>query len=503
MPVHRVGKIKHRATLTALDPQFERRVQSPKPPVPPVTASPYDTCQPADRPRASQLLESQDIHTIDDEFAQAGTSILDYLETGAIADHEGQNKDNRSVQETRSHTARLELLNLDEWDENEAYDEDPPSCLRYSIEWKVTLNNKPISKDTEQNLVLAPRFYWSLFLRPKLEKLLQKKLPPSKRVTCDDTNVVVSVTGRSERDLTKRFDEADIDWFVIEKQLLAWGELFRAGKKLRVDLCFNYLEVGQQLPTSSKRVDKRGIGSATQQMLAERASQLDAEEEVCGQPPAWRDVYSLMRCPGPPCHLGPHCWRDPVGKKHYKLKTHQLRALINYVQQGGQLQTHDDVPEDIREQLYAEEQQRLGRHQKTTLSSSTSVPHINITNVLPEPSHQPLVSNTSTSMTPQPSSAPLAPRLLVPGHRDIAVKEYSDWQQSKVRSEALKAEFHKAHDVALADGLDLEQIYGDQDPNFFIKKGVKPGVARRFVSDIEYWVKRYKCASKMQDSDQG
>jgi hypothetical protein len=85
----------------------------------------------------------------------------------------------------------------------------PPSCIHYLIEWKVTLNNKLITKDTEQDLVLAPNFYWSPFLRPKLEKLPRKKLSPNKRVRPDDTNVVVSVTERSERDLTKRFDETD------------------------------------------------------------------------------------------------------------------------------------------------------------------------------------------------------------------------------------------------------------------------------------------------------
>jgi hypothetical protein len=41
----------------------------------------------------------------------------------------------------------------------------------------------------------------------------------------------------------------------------------------------------------------------------------------------------------------------------------------------------------------------------------------------------------------------------------------------------LKAEFQKACDVALADGLDLEQIHKDQDPRFFTDKGVKIGVA--------------------------
>jgi hypothetical protein len=72
----------------------------------------------------------------------------------------------------------------------------------------------------------------------------------------DDISVVVSVIGRSERDLTKRFDEIEIDWPVIEKQLVVWGELFRAGKRLRVDLSFNYLEIGQPLPVSSRQGDK-------------------------------------------------------------------------------------------------------------------------------------------------------------------------------------------------------------------------------------------------------
>ena len=44
--------------------------------------------------------------------------------------------------------------------------------------------------------------------------------------TPDDTNVVVSVTGRSERDLTKRFNELDIEWPVVENQLVQWSDLF-------------------------------------------------------------------------------------------------------------------------------------------------------------------------------------------------------------------------------------------------------------------------------------
>jgi len=41
----------------------------------------------------------------------------------------------------------------------------------------------------------------------------------------------------------------------------------------------------------------------------------------------------------------------------------------------------------------------------------------------------------------------------------------------------LKAEFRKAYEVTLQDGLDLEQVYEDQDPGFFIQSGIKRGVA--------------------------
>jgi hypothetical protein len=196
-------------------------------------------------------------------------------------------------------------------------------------------------------------------------------------------------------------------------------------------------------------------------MLAERDAQIDAEEDASGQPSIWREVYGLMRCPGPPCHLGFYCWRDSVGKKYYKLKTHHLKSLIRYVEQSGELQIHEDVPEDIREQLYAEEQYRLERQQRATRMSATIYPSINITNVFPAQSLQPFIMVSSVET---PASDPLlnaisAHRLVISGLRDVTVNEYSDWQQSKVNDEMLKVEFQRARDVALEDGLDFEQVY--------------------------------------------
>lgn len=43
----------------------------------------------------------------------------------------------------------------------------------------------------------------------------------------------------------------------------------------------------------------------------------------------------------------------------------------------------------------------------------------------------------------------------------------------------------------MAEGLDLELVYEGQDAEFYIKKGVKSGVARRFVRDIRTWAEKF------------
>ena len=57
------------------------------------------------------------------------------------------------------------------------------------------------------------------------------------------TNVVVSMTDRSERDLNKHFDELDIGSPIIEKQLWRWDQLLRADKHLRVEVSFNFVNM--------------------------------------------------------------------------------------------------------------------------------------------------------------------------------------------------------------------------------------------------------------------
>ncbi|KAH8731952.1 hypothetical protein GQ44DRAFT_766994 [Phaeosphaeriaceae sp. PMI808] len=118
---------------------------------------------------------------------------------------------------TQLDSDRLGFLLLAEWDEYNSYDEDTSSRLRYSTECKVAVNNRVVAKDTEQDLVSVPAAHWHLYLKPKVEKLLNKKLAHNRHLEFGDTSVVVSVNDRSQRDLTKRFDDMDVDWSVIER----------------------------------------------------------------------------------------------------------------------------------------------------------------------------------------------------------------------------------------------------------------------------------------------
>ncbi|EPS32153.1 hypothetical protein PDE_07113 [Penicillium oxalicum 114-2] len=201
-----------------------------------------------------------------------------------------------------------------------AWDKQSPDRIHYQIEWRVKLNNRVVVKDTKQDLTQPPSSYWEQ-IKEDACNILRRKTARGRRVRLDDTDMVLSVN--SQRDIDKHFEGTSVDWTVVEKELPAGP-----------------------LPS---RTDKRGKSSVTTRMLADRDAQIDAEQ-ASGQHSIWRDVYRVMRCPGPPCrHEGQYCWQDPEGKRHHRLQTHHLKALIKYVEQGGVLKTHADVPDSVRE----------------------------------------------------------------------------------------------------------------------------------------------------------
>lgn len=116
--------------------------------------------------------------------------------------------------------------------------------------------------NTEQDLVLKPIAYWYEILKPKLDQPLQRKVAQNRHILCEDTTVAASVNYRTEPDVTNQFENLNIDWSMIEKQLVAWGALFRSGKKLRVNISFNYID--SRPPASTTKWGSKRDLSATQ-----------------------------------------------------------------------------------------------------------------------------------------------------------------------------------------------------------------------------------------------
>jgi len=279
-----------------------------------------------------------------------------------------------------------------------------------------------------------------------------------------------------------------VEWAAAEAQLVAWGDRFRDGKKLRVtlDLTFYYVDHVSVPKDNSAEHNKRGRQSATQRMLTELDEQTE-RDQGSGQGAVWRQVYELMRCIGPPCHLDPHCWRDIAGKKHYRLLTRQLKRLVRYKEEGNKLENHDDVPDDVRQELYAVEQQRFEHQQKTRNVPASSLPPIQITNVLPgqgSTAGETLSSDVPARQIAEASSE----RLKIVGRRDVVVQEYTRWQRSQVLSGDLKTQSSKAGNVVLKHGWDLEQLYRRKNTKFLVDGGILEGIAERFVEDISEWV---------------
>lgn len=163
--------------------------------------------------------------------------------------------------------------------------------------------------------------------------------------------------------------------------------------------------------------------------------------------------------------------------------------LTAHVDKGGKLDSHDDVPEDIRQALYLEAQQKFERgSNKTNSQLAFGAPYpINI-NLLPaQGTHESVIATSP----PRPAQA--QKRLAIIGPQDGAVREYCEWHELQVTDATRKADWRKARDITLSNGLDLELVEGDQEHvQFLIEQGVTKGTARRFVRDIYEWAKHVR-----------
>jgi hypothetical protein len=141
--------------------------------------------------------------------------------------------------------------------------------------------------------------------KKNLKKVLRRKTTRHRRVTANDTIITVLTTDRTKRKLTKLFDNTDIIWTAIERQLLIWSDLLFRGKELTLKISFNCVDDRHSSPAVGRKGEKRGKSSVTSKMLDEQDARLDAEDNASGERRIWRSVYNMVRCDSSTCPMAP------------------------------------------------------------------------------------------------------------------------------------------------------------------------------------------------------
>lgn len=113
------------------------------------------------------------------------------------------------------------------------------------------------------------------------------------------------------------------------------------------------------------------------------------------------------------------------------------------MEKGATLQSHEDVPDNFREELYMEERHRLESQQsKNNKMSGTpgSCHPINIHfNGMQSSPRSEMSNTTAASAMLLPPNDQVMDDLNIPGLRDEAVRTYSAWHEANVKNDNLKA----------------------------------------------------------------
>ncbi|KAM0130857.1 hypothetical protein ACHAO1_007638 [Botrytis cinerea] len=144
------------------------------------------------------------------------------------------------------------------------------------------------------------------------------------------------------------------------------------------------------------------------------------------------------------------------------------------------LESHSDVQEEIRQQLYAEEQHSLDAKRQKASTSLVNIPPVHIKNTMPASSCQ----NCQQMLSSVPEIPPNS-RLSIPGFRDKAVEEYCASHQSKFEDPIHKVEYQKAHNLIKGNAMNLQLLHWDPNPDFLVTGGVERGAALHVVNDIK------------------
>ena len=366
------------------------------------------------------------------------------------------------------------------WNPDRSYKDGP--YLSYDVDWKLFVKNRERAGQSELAIALSPRELWKRILQPKLAEESSNK-PWTEGAAL----FILSVNDRKTKSIRKRYrSPAKIDWAFVTKTLQGWGKSFGHGKTLTLEAKF-YYEVRAGEPKTAGK-------GATVRQRAELGAIVSEEIAYMGRPAAIRTAYAMMRCTGPPCTKGTHCWQNQG--KHHRLLPHHMRMLAEHLQAGNTLNGHDDVPENFRQQILDEEREREERERKEREKDRDRQRRVTDETLFAVPYHPVAHGVASNNPTTPKMVYPTTPLVRLDMSSEAAVTAYSVWQRSQVSTDDQKAYYSLAEEVTIANGCTLDLIASNQDcmRRFYEKHGIPMGIAWNYVCNV------YTFAQKHQDA---
>lgn len=331
------------------------------------------------------------------------------------------------------------------------------TCEPYTIMWSLCKRKSRLDKLTEgavQNIEQYPSDFWDQSFRSEIEAIVaEKKLNDTHEP--DETRFMLSINARGVSKIPLRSPGLEIDWRGVEKQIDDWSPLVQNGKSLTLQITFVYKESAR---LESSRSVRRGR-TATITQLNERAA-IHNDHGATDEIPIWEQVYDIFECPGSGCDIGPYCWLNEATGVRYPVSTNTLLRLVEYVEKGGTIREHRDVPKHLQNEIMGPSKKR----------KQAEGPQISVTNVMPGA-----------------EAAPPAKKLRIAGPRDKAIDRYRDLHCEQVVDLGWKEEFHAIASLTFEARLSLDRLFEaqEEEAKFFISQGISRGIAYQWVSMVD------------------
>lgn len=153
---------------------------------------------------------------------------------------------------------------------------------------------------------------------------------------------------------------------------------------------------------------------------------------------------------------------------------------------GNKLDGHNDIPDQVRQQLYAEADQRASRCQGRTLAPMQQL-QADTQAIITTPEQ---ASSTAATITPA-----VLESLDIPGPHEDAIRNYVTWQQGQATSDEWISQYAKAGDILLKQGFKLGLFYERQLVDLLTDGGILRGIALTFHSEIPKWLSENRSIS--------